>query len=222
MKIATWNLERLDKNKNHLILAKLIEVNADILVLTETNSIISLNNYVCISTENLPPEFDSVKYKPGENRTSIWTKYKVITKWQTYDNFTNVCAEIESPFGILTVYGTIIGVFAHKQPRFDIDLKGNLEDFEKYFSGRQVCIAGDFNVMFSGFAYPSRKARKTLNDSFKKYNLINTTASIEKNIDHIVLSNNLLEGRKTIIETWNQDKKLSDHIGLCLTLNEDL
>ena len=220
MKIATWNLQRLDKRKNQLILEKLAEINAEILVLTETNSVIQLENYVCISTDLLPKDLDGIKYKVGENRVSILTKYKAATRHKTFDNFTTVCTDIETPFGLLTVYGTIIGVFANRQPRFDNDLYGQLEDYEKIFQGRQVCIAGDFNVTFSGRAYPSHKARQTQIETFKNFGLTNTTAAIVDNIDHIVFSNDFLKSKQIDIETWNADKKLSDHIGHCLTLTE--
>ena len=39
-------LQRLDKRKNQLILEKLVDINADILVLTETNSIIQLDRFI--------------------------------------------------------------------------------------------------------------------------------------------------------------------------------
>jgi hypothetical protein len=67
MRIATWNLQRLEKRKNQLILDKLVDINADILVLTETNSIIQLDNYTCVSTDLLPTNFDDIKYNVGEN-----------------------------------------------------------------------------------------------------------------------------------------------------------
>lgn len=220
MKIATWNLQRLDKRKNQLIIEKLSEINAEILVLTETNSVIQLENYVCISTDLLPRDFDGIKYNVGENRVSILTKYKAATRHKTFDNFTTVCTDLKTPFGLLTVYGTIIGVFANRQPRFDNDLCGQLEDYEKIFQGRQVCIAGDFNVTFSGRAYPSHKARQILIETFKNFGLTNTTAAIADNIDHIVFSNDFLKSKQIDIETWNADKKLSDHIGHCLTLTE--
>ena len=220
MKIANWNLERLDKRKNQLILDKLVELDADILVLTETNSIIQLDNYTCISTELLPNNFDDVKYKVGENRVSILTKYKATTQHKTFDKYTAVCTDIETPFGPLTVYGTIIGVFANRQPRFDNDLNGQLADFEKIFTGRQVCFAGDFNITFTGQAWPSNKARQALLDAFKNYNLTNTTANIDSTVDHIVLSNNFLDNKHLEFETWNADKKLSDHVGHLLTLTQ--
>lgn len=220
MRIATWNLERLIKRKNQLVLEKLVDINADILVLTETNTIIQPDNYTCISTDILPTDFDNIKYSAGENRVSILTKYKATTCHKTFDSFTAVCADIDTPFGLLTVYGSIIGVFANRQPRFDNDLCGQLADFEKIFPGRQVCFAGDLNVTFSGRPYPSNKARQTLVEAFKTYGLTNVTANIADTVDHIVLSKDFLENKHLEIETWNEDKKLSDHVGHVLTLTE--
>lgn len=166
MRIATWNLQRLEKRKNQLILDKLIDIDADILVLTETNAIIQLDNYTCISTDFLPADFDNIRYRNGENRVSILTKYKATTRHKTFDSFTTVCTDIETPFGLLTVYGSIIGVFGNRQPRFDNDLNGQIADFKKLFPGRQVCLAGDLNVTFSGQLWPSNKARQALVDAF--------------------------------------------------------
>lgn len=88
MKILTWNLER-PKLKNQLILDKLSEYNADILILTETNSSIKLNqDYSFLATESLRNGYDGVQYKVGENRTTIWTKYQIGIQHKTYDSFT--------------------------------------------------------------------------------------------------------------------------------------
>jgi exonuclease III len=218
MRIATWNLERLIKRKNLQILSKLNDINADILILTETSSKIQLENYNCVSTEPLPNFFDNMKYDSGENRVSIFTKYKVITQIKTFDNYTTVCADLETPFGMLTVYGSIIGVFANRQPRFDNDLNGHLIDFERIISSNMVCIAGDLNVIFSGRPWPSRRAKDTLLNVFDKYNLTNTTSHIDANVDHIILSNEFLRDKNIQIETWNIDKTLSDHVGHVLNL----
>ena len=218
MRIATWNLERLKKRKRQLIIDKLIEIDSDILILTETDSSIQLDNYICISTELLPLGFDNTDYKFGENRVSILTRYKTTNRHETYDSYTTVCSDIETPLGTLTVYGSIIGVFGNKQPRFDKDLYGQLADIERLFANRQICFAGDLNTTFSGRVWPSKKARQMLIDSFEKYKLSNTTASIQDTVDHIVLSTRFIENRQLEIETWNQDKKLSDHVGHLLTL----
>ncbi len=218
MRIATWNLERLIKRKTELVLDKLVDINADILVLTETNSIIQLENYTCISTDILPTDFDNIKYAAGENRVSILTKYKTTTRHTTFDSFTTVCTDIETPFGQLAVYGSIIGVFANRQPRFDNDLYGQLADFGKIFPGRQVCFAGDLNVTFSGRPWPSNKARQTLVDAFDKFGLSNATANIADTVDHIILSKDYIHNKHLEIETWDTDKKLSDHVGHLLIL----
>jgi exonuclease III len=220
MRIATWNLQRLEKRKNQQIIDKLVDINADILVLTETSSIIQLENYTYFSTDPLTTYFDNIKYESGENRVSILTKYKTTTQHKTFDRFTTVSTDIETPFGLLTVYGSIIGVFANRQPRFDNDLNGQLADFEKIFPGGQVCFTGDLNVTFSGRPWPSNKARQTLVDAFKNYGLTNTTANIADTVDHIVLSNDFLENKHLEIDTWNTDKKLSDHVGHLLTLTQ--
>jgi hypothetical protein len=218
MRIATWNLERLIKKKNHQILEKLNEINADILVLTETSSKIQIENYNFVSTEPLPNFFDNIKYDNGENRVSIFTKYKILTQYKTFDNYTTVCADIETPKGRLTVYGSIIGVFGNRQPRFDNDLNGHLTDFERIISNKMFCLAGDLNVTFSGRPWPSIKARDTLLNTFQKYNLTNTTSYIDNNVDQIVLSNEYLSDKHLQIETWNIDKTLSDHVGHLLIL----
>ena len=138
----------------------------------------------------------------------------------TNDDGSASFTDIETHFGLLTVYGSIIGVFGSRQPRFDNDLSGHLSDFEKIFPGRQICFAGDLNITFSGQPWPSNKARQALVDTFKKYGLTNTTANMADTVDHIVLSNDFLDSKQLEIETWNTDKKLSDHVGHLLTLKQ--
>src|SRR5438132_1158597 len=104
MKIATWNLER-PITKNQKVLDKLVNLNADVLILTETNSVINpAINYFLLESEPLFAGYDGVKYQAGENRTTIWTKYKIKRSLTTSDPFTSVCGEVEAPFGMLTVY----------------------------------------------------------------------------------------------------------------------
>ena len=216
MKIATWNLERLKKNKSEIILSKLRTLDADILILTETDSEISLGNeYSSISTQNLFNGYDGIAYKNTENRTTIWSKYKIEKQNSTYDHYTSVCAVIHTPFGLLNVYGTIIGVFGGKGERFQNDMKSQRLDFEN-LSGK-ICIAGDFNIALSGFAYPSHKARNEINETFEKLDLKCLTSEIIDNVDHIAISKSYLANREMSIEIWNEDKTLSDHIGICLT-----
>jgi hypothetical protein len=222
MKIINWNVGRPTANKSQQITDKLNQLDGDILILTETNStIIPLANYHHISTDLLPHNHDGINYNANENRTSIFSKYPITKTYKTFDNFTSLCADIETPFGSLTIYATIIGVFGGKGNRFNEDLQHHISDFEKLLNDKQVCIVGDYNTTFNGFTYPSHSARDTMNSVFDKFHLTNLTASIDNCVDHISISNEFLKNKKVQInDVWNTDKKLSDHIGTAITLSE--
>ncbi|WP_395061611.1 endonuclease/exonuclease/phosphatase family protein [Flavobacterium sp.] len=220
MKILTWNVERIKKFKNQNLANVINSYDADILVLTETSSKLDFSEkYKNSSTEKLVPNHDGVNYESEENRTTIWTKYEIVKEHKTFDNFTSICTEIKTEFGILNVYATIIGIFGGKGERFKSDLSGQLEDFKNFEVKNFNCIVGDLNVFFSGYAYPSHQARNLLNETFQNLKMKNLTSEIENNVDHIVLSEKFLANRKIEIQTWNLDKKLSDHIGICITIN---
>jgi exonuclease III len=213
MIIATWNLQRLERDRQNRIIQILEELNADILILTETNLNMQLRGYYQYATEALPAFFDGISYATGEKRVSILSRYPALLKHKTYDEYTTVCVDLDTPAGILTVYGVLIGVFGNRQPRFNEDLRGHLQDFDSIFPGKQVCLAGDFNVTFSGRVWPGKAAREMLAGAFETFDLVNTTGHISDTVDHIVLSRHITENRKIQIDTWNIDKKLSDHHG---------
>ena len=218
MKIITWNLERLKKKSNlSAILEILRGLDADILILTETHSLIDLGEgYTSVCTKSLYAGYDGIPYKEGETRVTIWSKFPVLKSHDTFDEYTSVCADLDTPEGILRIYGTIIGVFGGTNPRFTSDLNGQLDDFKKLFTEKKVCLVGDLNTTFIDRVYPSHKARETLNDFFDKYSLINLTASITENVDHIIISKSFIEGKEVGIETWNSNKSLSDHKGIAV------
>ena len=222
MKIINWNVGRPTANKSRQITDKLNQLDGDILILTETNStIIPLGNYHHISTDLLPNNYDGINYNVNENRTSIFSKYPITKTYKTFDNFTSLCADIETSFGSLTIYATIIGVFGGKGNRFDEDLQHHISDFEKLLNDKQVCIVGDYNITFNGFVYPSHLTRQTMNSMFDKFHLNNLTASLDNCVDHISISKKFLKNKKVQIDDiWNADKTLSDHIGTAITLAE--
>ncbi len=221
MKIINWNVGRPSKTKGEKILEELNKRDADILILTETNSSIKpQGKYHEVSTARLERITDGVPYKEGEIRTTIWTKYPVVNRYPTFNGNTSVCADIKTESGVLTVYATIIGILGGTRPSFKKDLEAQLQDFDKLFPDKQVCIVGDYNITFTGRAYPSYLARQTLNDAFQKFKLKNITVSVEDCVDHIAISNDFIGIQKPVIETWNGNKKLSDHIGICATIME--
>jgi endonuclease/exonuclease/phosphatase family metal-dependent hydrolase len=98
----------------------------------------------------------------------------------------------------------------------DLDLQ--LLDLEKIAKEGNLCVGGDFNISFSDNYYFTKEGRRKLNDLFEKLNLINLTAEIAQNIDHIILSGAFVGDRARSIETWNEDKRLSDHIGVAVEI----
>ena len=71
-----------------------------------------------------------------------------------------------------------------------------------------------------GLCWASHLTRQTMNTIFQKYILTNLTASIPGCVDHIAISNEFIKGKKVTIDTWNEDKKLSDHKGTSITLTD--
>lgn len=222
MKIINWNVGRPGTNKVKSITEKLIKLNADIVVLTENSCLIDLgSSYNYFSTEFIEQDFERqnlIKYKNSERRASIYSKYPILKTYSTYDKFTSICLDLETPLGIITFYTTIIGVFGGLNQRFTNDLTSQIQDFEKLIKGKNACIIGDYNITTTGRVYPSNVARETLNSVFNNHQLINLTNSIDNNVDHISISQQLVQESKVTIETWNLDKKLSDHIGFMVSL----
>lgn len=48
------------------------------------------------------------RYFPGENRTTIWSRFPIRRQVQTHDPETAVCAEIESSGQRMLIYGTVL------------------------------------------------------------------------------------------------------------------
>ena len=218
MKIATWNLERPSKTSRHnqAIIECLEKIDADILILTETNEIIDFaGKYNCFHTSKLEETY----YKEGERRVSIYSKFNAVQYFKTFRSDTSICVKFNTPIGELAVYGTVIGIHGNRRKSFIDNLDKQLSDFGKIAKSGNLCIAGDLNISFSDNYYYTKDGRQKLNSSFEELNLINLTAVIPQNIDHIIMSRTLVGGRSINIETWNLDKTLSDHIGVAVELH---
>jgi len=221
MKIATWNIER--PKKTGIRVPRIIEcirkVEPDILILTETNEAVYLGEeYNYFHSNILQESF----YKEGERRTSIYSKYQLTGTHVTFRADTSICAKLKTPFGELAVYCTVIGINGNRRKNFDADLVKQLEDFERISVNENFCenfcIGGDLNMSFADNYYFTQDGRKKLIDSFEKLKMTNLTAGIPENIDHIIISDEFIKGKSIILSEWNRDKKLSDHIGVCVTI----
>lgn len=219
MKIATWNLERPTRTSKKLssIVEILKELDPDIVILTETNDVIDLGQaYHSFHTASLPIGF----YKEGERRVSVFTKFPFLNFHNTFRNDTSVCVELKTDFGNLIVYGTVIGIYGNRRADFIADLDQQLVDFDNIAAGNNFCLAGDLNMSFGCNTYYTEEGRGKLNDAFERSNLINLTANIPENIDHIVVSKSFLGGTNISPPyVWNPNKDLSDHIGVCVTIS---
>ena len=217
MKIATWNVGRPAKTgeRNALLIETLDQVNADILILTETNESLNIGgSYHRFTTNILTDHY----YNEGERRTIIYSRYPVKQHFETFSGDTSICVEAETPQGNLIVYGTVIGSHGNRNASFNEDLNRHLSDFEKIYQAGAFCISGDFNTSFCDNYYNMQYGRTKLKTAFDKFQLTNLTADLPGNIDHIVVSNYFMENKMFDIDVWNQDKKLSDHIGVLVTI----
>ncbi len=224
MKIATWNLARVQsKYKIPVILEKIKEIDADILILTETSTAIDLSeDYFGVQSIPLPTDglFDTVYYNRGENRTAIWSKYPIVENISTSNDYTNTCAKLKTPFGNFIFYAAIIGFLGRKNPYFQQDLENVQKDLENLSKQGNICLAGDFNLSFCDNYFPDRGAKQKLKDQFQENNLMNLTEEIPNNIDHIVINKDFIRDFGIEISIWNEDKKLSDHKGVSVTLKK--
>ena len=211
MRIATWNVERL-KHKRELEKIKTIckELKSDIFVLTETDEQVNLDHKHFFQTPKLP---DQNYYKRTENRVTIFTNYNPVKIYPTFDEFTAICAELETEFGNLLVYGTIIGIYGNRNKNFQTDLLKQIEDF-KNLSEKNICIIGDYNCSFADNYYFTNFGRNELLQTFSSLNIELLTKNRLECIDHIAISKNFLSNKKYISDEWNLDKKLSDHKGI--------
>lgn len=220
MTIATWNIERPAKTAKRILFvaACLKELNPDILILTETNEFIDLGNEYQIFHTVKPVESF---YKEGERRVSIFSKYNSIEQFKTFRDDTSICMNLETPLGNLAVYGTIIGINGNRRKNFITDLDQQLLDFDRIAEKNNLCIGGDLNISFGDNYYFTEEGRKKLNASFEKNKMVNLTGTIPRNIDHIILTKTFVGKKSVKVLPWNlgADKKLSDHMGVAVTVS---
>lgn len=219
MRIATWNIERL-KHKKVLdrILLAIEKVQADILILTETDERVQLPYQYSAHTRKLceaPAEYTLPSiYISSENRVSVFSIYPIVGEHETYDPYTAVCPEIKTPWGHLLLYGTIIGITGNRRPSYEIDLLRQCDDIKRLSAVGDLCVCGDYNCSFADNYYFTNFGRNTLLQTFAETQIELLTKSQLECIDHIAISRNFISGDKIRITEWNFNKILSDHKGI--------
>lgn len=232
MKIVSWNIERPKINKgsdkNIFIIELIKNINPEIVFLTETNSSIDFSSdYHKLQTVPLPEEYDHCFYHDGENRVTIFSRYKFMDRrFNTYDPYTCVCGEVVTPFGNLVLYGSIIGshgiVGARNMEYFNRDFVEQQKEIKELIKEKNICYSGDLNMSFSSDwyqnGYPKGKVRE-MNDFFEETHLVNTTKQNKDCVIHIVLSENFVKGLEIKPEMMpvkeamvnNMKRHISDH-----------
>jgi hypothetical protein len=198
--------------RNSIFLDTLTSINPDIIILTETNSIINPGNqYNSISTTPLPELYENIQYQPGENRVTIYSKYPILKQIPTADSHSSVCVEIATPYGPLIIYGTIIGSLGGLLDPFKSDLEKQTADLTKISQLGNTCFCGDLNISFSGRPYPSKIVQQKVSDLFDQLSLTNLTKDFNESALHTVFSILYLENRKVNADIQPFDKKITDH-----------
>jgi len=239
-RIATWNLERPTQDgwiKNQRRLDQIRAIAADVWVLTETNTVIDLGtDYKCVASRPI-----ASYHKAGECLSAIWSKWKVLSNINTFDDQWAVCAEIESPFGVMIVYGTVLP-YANDKGRDGTakrweehrrSIHQHHEDWRRIqneYPNHLMCIAGDFNQSRdqSGW-YEEKQSVEMLSRNLDNLSLVCVTQeNLQKKgfsrstVDHICLSQTLAS-HVTKMDAWEGttlDKgKMSDHNGIFIDLH---
>ena len=222
MKISVWNLMRPNANtikRNKLFIKTLQEIDPDIVVLTETNTVIDLgDNYYSVSTLPLPKVIDDVKFKQGENRVTIFSKTPFIKNIPTADAYTSVCAETLTALGPIIIYGTIIGYLGGNKEPFKEDLEKQTLDITGLTKHGNLCFAGDLNVAFSGYPYPSPTIIDDVSKRFEDLDLKIVTKDCKDSAIHAVISNSFLNPLNYSKEELFFDKKITDHRLVTITM----
>ena len=220
MIIATWNVERLNhKRQLGEIVAACADTHADILVLTETDTRVSLPYPYCFNSTPLC-EDEGDYYSTTERRISIFTHYECVHRHQTFDEKTALCVELKTEKGNLLVYGTIIGIHGNRRSSFKHDLDCQLEDYSRLSAlGNGICICGDYNCSFSDNYYYTKESRQKLLAAFSEHGIALATKDQVECIDHIAVSSSFLGNSIPMVTEWNLDKSLSDHKGIAVSFS---
>jgi hypothetical protein len=238
-RIATWNLERprkgasAKKSRQH---EKLRNVDADLWILTETNSAIALDGYHSIASERAP------KYhSEGESCVAIMTRWKIAQQIPTNDPMFAACAEVASPFGPMIVYGSIIPYANWRGPigksgrwvEHRKSIARHAEDWVRLrtqYTKHEFCFGGDFNQSRDGSGwYEDPESIEALSNALKASAMKCVTdgrsradlkLKTRSTVDHICLSPKL-ESRLNFVSAWEGEEdgtKLSDHNGVFVDL----
>ncbi len=230
MTIATLNIDwAKSKTRKAKIEAALVELDADILILTEAVRLgLPFYPYVFhTSPISQNEEYDELEYAKILNnetgyRVMIYSKYPAIKDHEVTHAMTSVCPELETELGKLTIYATIVGTQYNKPPWAEKELANCIADCRKISEQtKNLCLAGDLNTSF--IASEKLQISKTITEQLEalctECDLDLTTAGIKNNIDHIFLPSGWTAKLNGEPRIFVEKHILSDHQGIVVTLS---
>lgn len=235
LSIGTWNLDRSGIRGQGRIagqLSKLLDLVADVWVLTETHSSIVLKGYHAVSSEP-----DPCYHEKDESCASIWSRCP-LTLIEVENPVYSVCAELqpENLAQKLMVYGTIItyrddgvdeGAAPWERHREAVQKQtAEWKHLRERYPDHLFCVAGDFNMNLDTgpYWYGLKEEKEKLKDGLLRAGLHCATCVDTRQppfglsratVDHICINQELSSCIK--LEAW-EDKKLSDHNGMLIRL----
>ena len=209
-RIANWNLERPKSGtkKTKLALNKINELDSDIIVLTETSEAVNLSEKYPFSVSTKP--YDRT---PKEQWVTIWSKYKITKKLETFDSYRTVSCNIKMPFGEISVYGNIIpyhmagvrgvryGELGFKSWEYhEKDIYEQSKNWQRIIKQEKLplFIIGDFNqTRFGNKGYGTKKVRDILTAELNK-NKIECITEIDFSLEFLTANPKTGKTRKNI------------------------
>jgi endonuclease/exonuclease/phosphatase family metal-dependent hydrolase len=243
MRIGTWNVEYAAGAEKNAKRIEIIRSNpADIWVLTETHDDLDLS-----PTHSPVHSHQRPTGRPGARWVSIWTSFEVLHRIDVIDTERTVAAMLNTPFGDMVVYGTVLPWHSDrgKHPP-DVKVANWSEHHREIprqatewamlrdrYPASLLCVAGDLNTDIGGEHYYGTKlGRSLLVEGMETSRLTCVTSTdritpgqlAQPPIDHILMS---LQSRQraVVAATWEgtQDEvRLSDHSGLVVQITESI
>ena len=229
MKIATLNIDWALQVGKGKIEEFLNQQDFDFLILTEAIDLDLKNFKFKYLSQPIPDniEYEGLNYTEylkGEKayRSIIYSKIASKKRFNVVDDKTSVALEFETDFGNLVIYSTIIGTRFRIKPFAKNELENCISDSKKISELHpNLIIVGDLNTSFldneKQFSI-NIETTESLKSLFKDLNLINATENITQNIDQIVIPN-FLANNLTDAKVFVEKDILSDHKGICVSLN---
>jgi endonuclease/exonuclease/phosphatase family metal-dependent hydrolase len=241
VKIATWNVWRLETRARRIAVAQWVDrIDADVWVLTETDDALSPGPaYRCVATT-----LTDRPGRSGEQWVAIWSRLPIEPLGLTNDPSRAVAALVRPVSGqTVIVYGTVLpwtssrwrGLPSAGGRAFCAALDAQRSDWEvlrRRYPDAELCVAGDLNQDLSEHHYyGSRVARQALRDALSSVGLVALTgdptdpvralAPDRASIDHICVQTDTAHFVAPRLEVWPRgsapDRGVSDHYGVAVS-----